>query len=367
MPSPVTHEASTPVEEWHEGTATPPEGRPSQIQHHQQQTPAASPSSQHFLPPVADTQVLSQFPCPSQQYIREADEKEPEGVWGYLTPLDPSLGKTLVLKERNACPKRSASALANPGLDESKDKGKSNAKGVNSRGALEAPKAAEERYESEKVDKSPAGGYLIGRHPECDRIVELGTVSNRHCLLFSENRRGRRVAMIEDLSSNGTFVNEAIIGRNKRIQLQDGDKITILNEARFTFRSPQQRGGRSFFQQYNLLRRLGEGHYATVHLCAEKATGSNFAVKVFSKRAGVDESSKKEGLQQEIAMLRSVSHPNMLCLIDSFEEDNGYYLVLELAPAGELFEWLGRKTKMTEEETRRVFIQLFQGVKYLVR
>jgi len=65
-------------------------------------------------------------------------------------------------------------------------------------------------------------------------------------------------------------------------------------------------------------------------------------------------------------VLMSVSHPNVLCLKDTFDEADGVYLVLELAPEGELFNWIVLKQKLTEKETRKVFIQLFQGVKYLV-
>lgn len=61
-----------------------------------------------------------------------------------------------------------------------------------------------------------------------------------------------------------------------------------------------------------------------------------------------------------------VSHPTLLCLKDTFNEDDGTYLVLELATEGELFNWIVMKQKLSEAETRRVFVQLFQGVKYLV-
>jgi serine/threonine-protein kinase Chk2 len=62
----------------------------------------------------------------------------------------------------------------------------------------------------------------------------------------------------------------------------------------------------------------------------------------------------------------SVNHPNVLCLKDTFDESDGVYLVLELAPEGELFNWIVMKQKLTESETRKVFLQLFQGLKYLV-
>lgn len=198
-------------------------------------------------------------------------------------------------------------------------------------------------------------------------MLELPTISNRHCLLFSENRGGDCIAVLEDLSSNGTFVNEAIVGRNKRRELEEGDEITILDEARFIFRYPKSRDSSPFKKEYRVLQQLGKGHFATVYLCVERATGDRYAVKRFEKRPGESERSKSDGLQQEIAVLMAVSHPNVLCLKDTYDEDDAVYLVLELAPEGELFNWIVMKQKLTEDETRKVFIQLFQGVKYLVR
>jgi serine/threonine-protein kinase Chk2 len=184
--------------------------------------------------------------------------------------------------------------------------------------------------------------------------------------LFPENRAGETVAVLEDLSGNGTFVNDALVGRNKRRVLQDGDEIAIVEEARFSFRYPRRRDANGFKQQYTLMEQLGKGHFASVYLCIEKSSGMRYAVKKFEKRVGPGERSKLEGLQQEIAVLMGVSHPNLLCLKDTFDEDDGIYLVLELAPEGELFNWIVMKQKLNEAETRKVFVQLFQAVKYLV-
>ncbi|KAI9819045.1 MAG: hypothetical protein M1832_004087 [Thelocarpon impressellum] len=353
LPSPVTHQDSTATEDWKEGTATPPEGRPSQIRHREG---LASPSSAGLSSPPNETQVLSQFVYPPVNESYEVESEQAEGVWGYLVPLDVKMGGGLVLKKRSACPIPSAKAA--------KTRAGKGAKGRGST-ADKTPLEDEEVYEEEKVNGISSGGYLIGRHPECDYILDLPTVSNRHCLFFPENSQGKTVAMIEDLSSNGTFVNEAMVGRNKRRQLKDGDEITILDEARFTFHYPRKRSSSAFFHQYDLLQPLGKGHFATVYLCVEKTSGFRYAVKVFSKRPGVEDRTKTEGLQQEIAVLMGVSHPNMLCLKDTFDEENGVYLVLELAPEGELFNWIIIKSKLSEAETRKVFVQLFQGVKYL--
>ena len=195
----------------------------------------------------------------------------------------------------------------------------------------------------------------------------MPTISNRHCLIYQENKGGDTIAVVKDLSGNGTFINEAYVGRNKRRELQDGDEIAILDEARFVFRYPKTvHDSHGFRQQYSIMQQLGKGHFATVFLCVEKSSGMRFAVKKFEKRTGPGERSRVEGLHQEIAVLMGVSHPNVLCLKDTFDDPDGVYLVLELAPEGELFNWIVMKSKLDEADTRKLFIQLFQGVKYLV-
>jgi serine/threonine-protein kinase Chk2 len=190
--------------------------------------------------------------------------------------------------------------------------------------------------------------------------------------LFVENKDSDQIAVVEDLSGNGTYVNNAIIGRNKRRHLCDGDELSILDVARFVFRYPSVRDTNGFRQQYSIQAPLGKGHFATVYLCTEKCSGAQFAVKKFEKRRTTtnsqvaEEKSRVDGLQQEIGVLMGVSHPNVLCLRDTFDESDGVYLVLELAAEGELFNWIVAKHKLSEVETRKIFVQLFQGLKYLV-
>ena len=296
-------------------------------------------------------------------------------MWGYLVPLD-KFGQTLVLRKRTAC--STQDSMKESGIGEKRKEPMEN--------AGDTYLKEEQQFEENKKKALPSGGYIIGRHREsgkfdsfgmffgvrltrllpADLQIDLPTISNRHCIIFAENSHGKTIAIIEDLSSNGTFVNEAIIGRNKRRELKDGDEITVVDEARFTFRYPRNNRTSGFRQQYTLLQQLGKGHFATVYLCVEKTTGQRYAVKVFSKRPGADDRSRNESLQQEIAVLMAVSHPNVLCLKDTYDEDDGVYLVLELAAEGELFNWIVLRGKMSENQARKVFIQLFQGVRYLV-
>jgi serine/threonine-protein kinase Chk2 len=154
LPSPLTAQDSISSNEvYKEHTATPPEGRPSQINH---RTPERSPSQRPGVSsPPQDTQPFSQFVFPNQDISDEVQDEEEEGVWGYLLPLDAKYGKSLVLRKRSACP------LSDAANDMGKAKsGKATKSGKSFR-------HEEEKYENTKVKGVASGGYLIGRHPEC--------------------------------------------------------------------------------------------------------------------------------------------------------------------------------------------------------
>ena len=162
LPSPLTHRESTTTEDYKEATVSPPEGRPSQIHH---RTPISSPSQVGLSSPPSDTQVLSQYYVPPKSLSYEVEDEEAEGVWGYLVPIDHVFGETLVLRARAACPAPYPSTGFGKG-DTSRGKGKSGASAKNY-------VKEEKDYERNKRTMGfPAGGYLIGRHPECGMYLQ---------------------------------------------------------------------------------------------------------------------------------------------------------------------------------------------------
>jgi serine/threonine-protein kinase Chk2 len=155
LPSPVTHQDSTSSNEaYKEATATPPEGRPSQL-HHRPLDQNALIDGNGFSSPPQDTQAFSQFAHPTTTLSEEVRDEAEEGVWGYLLPLDQKYGKSLVLKKRNAC----------PAPDSMKNFGKEDGNGKNF-------EKEEEAYEKTKSKGVSSGGYLIGRHPECGKTTQ---------------------------------------------------------------------------------------------------------------------------------------------------------------------------------------------------
>src|SRR5687768_2073083 len=76
-----------------------------------------------------------------------------------------------------------------------------------------------------------ASEYILGRHPDCTIVIDVGAVSRHHCKLVKQADG----YAVEDLKSrNGTFVNEAQIAGVQR--LTDDDQIRVCDVV-FTFKT----------------------------------------------------------------------------------------------------------------------------------
>ncbi|KAF9974902.1 hypothetical protein BGZ73_001600 [Actinomortierella ambigua] len=226
--------------------------------------------------------------------------------------------------------------------------------------------------------ESGVGGYVFGRLRECDFVLEDRLfISGRHFLIYKETFHdpktdsSRTDVYLKDLSTNGTFVNGALVGTNKRVKLKDRDVITYANESfrrkyrlrDFTF-TEVVTAGASFDTEYELGPKLGSGNFATVYHCLRRRTQRAYAVKVVNKEKRFSPKVAMS-LEREIGILMGISHPNLLRIWNVYSEKENYYVVTELARDGELFDLIVDKQKFTEDEARHIFKQVLAGVKYL--
>ncbi|MEL7266220.1 MAG: FHA domain-containing protein, partial [Planctomycetota bacterium] len=78
--------------------------------------------------------------------------------------------------------------------------------------------------EFSRYDLIAEGEIIIGRHPECEIIVEVGAVSRRHAKIIGSNGS----FFVEDMKSrNGTFLNGQLV--SGRMPLTAGDSLRICD------------------------------------------------------------------------------------------------------------------------------------------
>ena len=79
---------------------------------------------------------------------------------------------------------------------------------------------------------------------------------------------------------------------------------------------------------YKIEGTIGKGSFATVKKAKHRESQVRYAVKVLSKKKMSDED--KIAMQTEIEILKTVDHPNVVKLVDVFEDDRHWCLVMEL-------------------------------------
>ena len=119
---------------------------------------------------------------------------------------------------------------------------------------------------------------------------------------------------------------------------------------------------RNIKETYKIEATLGKGSFATVKKAKNRATGERFAVKVLSKKKMSEED--KLAMQTEIEILKQVDHPNIVKLIDVFEDERHWCLVMELMHGGELFDQILEKEQFSEYEAREATKAIIDAIYY---
>jgi len=86
---------------------------------------------------------------------------------------------------------------------------------------------------------------------------------------------------------------------------------------------------------YAMKGKLGKGSFSSVHLGTHKRTGIKRAIKKITK-----EKTNKEQFRSEIRALISLDHPHIVKVLEYFEDETDYYVVMELCTGEDLFEWV---------------------------
>ena len=119
---------------------------------------------------------------------------------------------------------------------------------------------------------------------------------------------------------------------------------------------------------YEFKEKIGEGHFGLVKRCIEKSTGKEYAVKIMNKNK-----IKKKDLQfliQERNYMMLIKHPNIVSLIQDYEDENCLYFVMEYFKGGDLSKYMrkiidNQKEKNLERIGARIIKIIAQGVEYL--
>ncbi|XP_031132668.1 serine/threonine-protein kinase DCLK2 isoform X3 [Sander lucioperca] len=115
-------------------------------------------------------------------------------------------------------------------------------------------------------------------------------------------------------------------------------------------------------EKYKVGKVIGDGNFAVVKECVERSTGKEFALKIIDKAKCTG---KEHLIENEVAVLRKVKHPNIIMLIEEVDTPSELYLVMELVKGGDLFDAITSSAKYTERDAGVMVYNLAGALKYL--
>ncbi|XP_050298300.1 serine/threonine-protein kinase SIK2 [Anthonomus grandis grandis] len=113
---------------------------------------------------------------------------------------------------------------------------------------------------------------------------------------------------------------------------------------------------------YDIERTIGKGNFAVVKLARHRVTKTEVAIKIIDK-SQLDASNLQK-VYREVDIMKRLDHPHIIKLYQVMETKNMIYLVSEYASQGEIFDYIARYGRMSEEQARIKFWQILSAVEY---
>lgn len=138
-------------------------------------------------------------------------------------------------------------------------------------------------------------------------------------------------------------------------------KQNLLNSANFYF----EKGVNTLNDKYEILKRIGKGHFGNVYQIRKKDNGEFRACKKISKLFITD----IEKYKKEVEILAHTHHENLLKIYGIYETVRSVYLITDECKGGKLHDKILEKIhnceSYTEKNACEIFFQLMSGLSYL--
>eukprot|EP00347_Sterkiella_histriomuscorum_P019679 403340700 len=240
------------------------------------------------------------------------------------------------------------------------------------------PQQSQQSSDSTAEDNFINNGNYNGSHlPPIDNLTTSSVPSTANY----KPGNGSGIISRTDTASESNLINisnQQLTQKNKpiqsltRVQMSFKDQQphflpdTLDNQLRKQMSSAEELNINKI-EDYQLIRLLGSGAYATVKLGQNKKTKQKVAIKIYPKYK-LNDQTKKKAVQREILCMKKLEHPNIVKLYENFETAKEVYLIQEFINGTSLYQYIKSKTSkriLPEDQARFFFKQLCESMRYL--
>jgi calcium-dependent protein kinase len=113
---------------------------------------------------------------------------------------------------------------------------------------------------------------------------------------------------------------------------------------------------------------IGSGSFGVVQKAQHKKSGKQYAVKqVPLPKPDADDgiSPAFRQLEREMELMKRLDHPNIVRLLDTYEDDGQVFFVMDLCAGGHLLRFVARGESISEGQVAFVMRQIFSALGYM--
>lgn len=115
---------------------------------------------------------------------------------------------------------------------------------------------------------------------------------------------------------------------------------------------------------YIIKKTIGTGTFSTVKLGVHRITQKKVAVKILDKNK-IESKDDLERIIREMQILTEMDHQNVIKIFKIYEEEDNFSIIMEYCEGGELFNYIVKKQRLSEDETCFFFYQIINGIEYI--
>jgi calcium-dependent protein kinase len=142
------------------------------------------------------------------------------------------------------------------------------------------------------------------------------------------------------------------------------DKVNDLKDLKLGQHLFVQEGAGDPFEYYDEIKVLGEGSFGKVFKVIHKISKVPRAMKVINKSKASMSDEEEKALINEIDILKSLDHPNIIKVYEYFNTKKKLYIISELCTGGELFDKIQGDKYFNEKVAAHVMRQLLSCVHF---
>ena len=106
--------------------------------------------------------------------------------------------------------------------------------------------------------------------------------------------------------------------------------------------------------RYKIGQVLGEGSFGQVRIAMHRQANVKCAIKIIKKEKISQHKILLDLMQNELKVLETAAHPNIMRIYELLHDQNFYFIVSEYIRYGELYDFIVEKGKVSEKDVQKL-------------